>query len=204
MLIQFVIQNQFFSYTLEEFSQILNIPHEGAYAFIDKWSLDDLQFSITKSGPYKTYPPCPDDIISYIRKEREGTVTLIRHDQEIDVDDHQILTHEIDYGTKRGRVSTSSSSTFGQPSSSHLNDDDDDDDDDGNNEGTLRASTPSPTRFVKSLINEVPRVFQNPLNFNPDIEPFYTCQTEILNRQVQLQDEHRGGLRSIRKGFKNL
>nr|GEV78762.1 retrovirus-related Pol polyprotein from transposon TNT 1-94 [Tanacetum cinerariifolium] len=44
-------------------------------------------------------------------------------------------------GTTRGRHSTSSS-TFNQPSSSHLNDDDDD----GNNEGTSRASTPSPIR----------------------------------------------------------
>nr|GFD03471.1 hypothetical protein [Tanacetum cinerariifolium] len=43
-------------------------------------------------------------------------------------------------GTTRGRHSTSSS-TFNQPSSSHLNDDDD-----GNNEGTSCASTPSPIR----------------------------------------------------------
>ncbi|GJY66345.1 hypothetical protein Tco_0468583 [Tanacetum coccineum] len=49
-----------------------------------------------------------------------------------------------DYGTKRGRHSTSSASAFGQPSSSHLNDDDND----GNDEGTSRTSTPSPTRFV--------------------------------------------------------
>nr|GEU49523.1 pentatricopeptide repeat-containing protein [Tanacetum cinerariifolium] len=45
-----------------------------------------------------------------------------------------------DRGTTRGRHSTSSS-TFNQPSSYHLNEDDDDD---GNYEGTLRASTPSP------------------------------------------------------------
>ncbi|GJU62951.1 putative ribonuclease H-like domain-containing protein [Tanacetum coccineum] len=55
-----------------------------------------------------------------------------------------------DYGTKRGRYSTSPSSAFGQPSSFHLNDDDD-----GNDEGTSRASTPSLTRFVNSLTNEV-------------------------------------------------
>ncbi|GJW65237.1 hypothetical protein Tco_0117121 [Tanacetum coccineum] len=63
-----------------------------------------------------------------------------------------------DYGMKRGRHFTSSSSAFDQPYSSHLNDDDDDDDDDddGNHEGTSRASTPSPTRFVNSLTNEVP------------------------------------------------
>ncbi|GKF48864.1 hypothetical protein Tco_0142115, partial [Tanacetum coccineum] len=48
-----------------------------------------------------------------------------------------------DYGTRRGCHSTSSSSAFDQPSSSHLNDDDDDD---GNGEGTSRASPPSPIR----------------------------------------------------------
>ncbi|GJW01040.1 hypothetical protein Tco_1556291 [Tanacetum coccineum] len=105
-----------------------------------------------------------------------------------------------DYGTRRGRSSTSSSSAFGQPSSSHPNDDDND----GNNEGTSRASTPSPICFVNSLTNEVPRVFENPPNIDPDMEPFYTRQTEILNRQVQLRDEHHGGLRSIGKGIRNL
>ncbi|GJV33167.1 hypothetical protein Tco_1393567 [Tanacetum coccineum] len=71
----------------------------------------------------------------------------------------------------RGRHSTSSSSAFNQPSSSHLNDDDD-----GNGEGTLRESTPYPIHYVNSLINEVPRI----------------------------KDEHRGGLRSIGKGLRNL
>ncbi|GJR53299.1 hypothetical protein Tco_1403820 [Tanacetum coccineum] len=44
-----------------------------------------------------------------------------------------------DYGTRRGRSSTSSSPAFSQPSSSHPNNDDDD----GKDEGTTRASTPS-------------------------------------------------------------
>ncbi|GJX76371.1 hypothetical protein Tco_0323182 [Tanacetum coccineum] len=57
-----------------------------------------------------------------------------------------------DHGMRRGRHSTSSSSTFDQPSSSHLNDDDDD----GNDEGTSRASTPSPISYVNSLTNQVP------------------------------------------------
>nr|GFC30010.1 ribosomal protein L7Ae/L30e/S12e/Gadd45 [Tanacetum cinerariifolium] len=104
------------------------------------------------------------------------------------------------YGTKRGRQSTSSSFAFDQPSSSYLNDDDDD----GNEEGTLRASTPFPAHFVYSLTNEVPRVFENPPNINPDIEQFYTHQTKIINHQVQLRDEHHGRLRSIRNGIKNL
>ncbi|GJX71632.1 hypothetical protein Tco_0308803 [Tanacetum coccineum] len=104
-----------------------------------------------------------------------------------------------DRGTKRGRPFTSSS-TIDQPSSSHLNDDDDD----GNDEGTSRASTPSPIRYVNSLTNQVPQVFQNPPNIDSHLEPFYTRQTKIINRQVQLRDEQRGGLRSIGKGFRNL
>ncbi|GKC48504.1 hypothetical protein Tco_1071249 [Tanacetum coccineum] len=62
-----------------------------------------------------------------------------------------------DRGMKRGRHSTSSSSAFDQPSSSHLNDDDDD----RNDEGTSCASTPSLIRYVNSLTNQVPQVFQN-------------------------------------------
>ncbi|GJY16280.1 hypothetical protein Tco_0386702 [Tanacetum coccineum] len=93
-----------------------------------------------------------------------------------------------DRGTRIGRHSTSSSFAFDQPSSSHLNDDDDD----GNDEGTSRASTPSHIRYVNSLTNQVPQVFQNPPNIDPHLEPFYTRQTEIINRQVQLRDEQRG------------
>ncbi|GJU16544.1 hypothetical protein Tco_1144510 [Tanacetum coccineum] len=95
-----------------------------------------------------------------------------------------------DRGTRRGHHSTSSSSAFDQPSSSYLNDDDDD----GNDEGTSRASTPSPIRYV-SL---------HPPNIDPHLEPFYTRQTKIINRQVQLRDEHRGGVRSIGKNLRRL
>ncbi|GJR21249.1 retrovirus-related pol polyprotein from transposon TNT 1-94 [Tanacetum coccineum] len=204
-----------------EIDEIVNIKESrnhplenGACVFTDRWSLDELAYGVPSEGPYQTNPPSPDAIVSFIRTDREGQVTRIRHEQKIDVQDHQIITHEIvstlkpleeiiqentrkDRGTRRGRHSTSSSSAFDQPSSSHLNDDDDDDDngddyDDGNGEVTSRASTPSPIRCVNSLTNEVPQVFQNPPNIEPDMEPFYTRQTEIINRQVQIQDEHRG------------
>ncbi|GJR26115.1 retrovirus-related pol polyprotein from transposon TNT 1-94 [Tanacetum coccineum] len=49
-----------------------------------------------------------------------------------------------DYSSRRGHSSTSYSSTFGQPSSSHPIDDDND----ANDKGTSRASTPSPTCFL--------------------------------------------------------
>ncbi|GJZ72915.1 hypothetical protein Tco_0637061 [Tanacetum coccineum] len=243
MLIEFVIQNKLFSFTIEECGQILGIPTSGACSFTDKWSLDNLQYSVPTSGPYQTNPPCPDEIKNYVQEEREGPVTRIRHKNVITGDENEILTREIvtvmkswvaiiwenvfclggnrdhvlaclchmlyciashgvledyydlhdrvmypltaqqerktqkDYGTKRGRHSISSSSAFDQPSSSNLNYDDDDE----NDEGTSRASTPSPTIFVNSLTNEVPRVFENPPNVDPHMEQFYTRQTKILN-----------------------
>nr|GEV73400.1 ribonuclease H-like domain-containing protein [Tanacetum cinerariifolium] len=104
-----------------------------------------------------------------------------------------------DRGMRRGRHSTSFSN-FNEPSSSHLNNDDDD----GNNEWTSRASTPSPIRYVNSLTNQVPQLFQNPPNIDPHLEPFYTRQTKIINRQVQLRDEQRSGVRSIKKSLRRL
>nr|GEX71362.1 hypothetical protein [Tanacetum cinerariifolium] len=104
-----------------------------------------------------------------------------------------------DCGTRRGRHSTSSS-TFNEPSSSYLNDDDDDE----NNEGTSLASIPSPIRYVNSLTNQVSQLFQNPPNIDPHLKPFYTRQTEIINRQVQLRNEQCGGGRSIRKSLRRL
>nr|GEU92636.1 DNA helicase Pif1-like protein [Tanacetum cinerariifolium] len=221
MFVEFVIQNQLFSYSLEVFAQILDIPCEGACAFTDRWSLDELAYGVLLDGPYQISPPSPDDIISSIRIDREGQVRHIRHEEEIDVQEYQVLTREIeptlkpskeiirenvfclgerkpkkDHGMRRGRHSTSSF-TFNQPSSSHLNDDDDDDD--GINQGTSYASTPSHICYVNSLTNEVPKVFKNPPNIDPYLEPFYTRQTEIINRQVQIRDEHCGGLRSIGK-----
>ncbi|GJU34932.1 hypothetical protein Tco_1183286 [Tanacetum coccineum] len=282
MFVEFVIQNQFFSYSLEEFAQILDIPCEGACVFTDRWRLDELAYGILSDGPYQTNLPSIEDIISSIRIDRDGQVRRIRHKEEIDVLEYQLLTCEIvptlkhleeiirenvfclrgnpdhvpaclcymlyyvvhserfnlayfmakrmewvtkqkrlilpygmlltrlfkfivrenpelenesyvlydrvmtpiaaqleqkpkrDRGTRRGRHSTSSSSAFDQPSSSHLNDDDDD----GNDEGTLRTSTPSPIRYVNSLTNQVPQVFQNPPNIDPHLETIYTRQTD--------------------------
>ncbi|GKB15921.1 hypothetical protein Tco_0849844 [Tanacetum coccineum] len=219
MLIEFVIQNKLFSFTIEEFGQILGIPINGACSFTDKWSLDDLRserynraYFIEKRMELVTKQPRLIMPYGMLLTRLFKHVMTISHgvlDDYYDLHDHVMypLTAQQerktrkDYGTKRGQHSTSSSSSFGQPSSSHLNDDDDDD---GNNKGTSRASTPSPTHFVNSLTNEVPRVFENPPNVDPDMEPFYPRQTKIINRQVQLRDEYHGRFRSIRKGFKNL
>nr|GEU45565.1 retrovirus-related Pol polyprotein from transposon TNT 1-94 [Tanacetum cinerariifolium] len=128
MFVEFVFQNKLFSFYLEEFGQILRIPYECDCSFSNKWSLDDLPYSVPTDGPYQTNPSSLNDIKLLVQIKRQNKTRK-------------------DYGMKRGRHSTSLSA-FIQPSSSHLNDDDDDDDDDGNDEWTSRASTPSPTRFI--------------------------------------------------------
>nr|GEV86546.1 zf-CCHC domain-containing protein/UBN2 domain-containing protein [Tanacetum cinerariifolium] len=182
---------------------------KSACVFTDKWSLDELAYGVPTDGPYQTNPPSPDDIISYIQIDRE----VISKSSELSNESYVLYNHVMnpliahqerktkkDLGRRRGRHSTSSSSAFDQPSSSHLNDDDND----GNGKWTSRASTPSPIRFVNSLTNDVPQVFQNPPNIDLHMEPFYTRQTEIINRRVQIRNEHHGGLNSIGKGLRNL
>nr|GEW32575.1 retrovirus-related Pol polyprotein from transposon TNT 1-94 [Tanacetum cinerariifolium]GEY05704.1 retrovirus-related Pol polyprotein from transposon TNT 1-94 [Tanacetum cinerariifolium] len=79
----------------KEFAQIIYIPCEGACVFTDRWSLDDLAYGVYSDGPYQTNLSSPDDIISTIRIDREGQVHHIRHEEEIDVHEYQILTREI-------------------------------------------------------------------------------------------------------------
>ncbi|GJT92185.1 hypothetical protein Tco_1081030 [Tanacetum coccineum] len=96
MFFEFVIQNQLFSYSLEEFAQILDIPCEGACVFTDRWRLDELAYGIPSDGPYQTNLPSIEDIILSIRIDRDGQVRRIRHEEEIDVLEYQVITREIE------------------------------------------------------------------------------------------------------------
>ncbi|GJV95212.1 hypothetical protein Tco_1546789 [Tanacetum coccineum] len=90
MFVEFVIQNQLFSYSLENFAQILGIPCEGACVFSDRWRVDELIYGIPTDGPYQTNLPPVEDIISSIRVDRDGQVRRIRHEEEIDVLEYQM------------------------------------------------------------------------------------------------------------------
>ncbi|GKD38774.1 hypothetical protein Tco_1258981 [Tanacetum coccineum] len=140
MFVEFVIQSQLFSFYLKEFGQILGNPYESDCSFSDKWSLDDFQYSVPTGGPYQTNPPSPDDIKLLLSNHLYVLYNRVMYPLAA----QQERKTRKDYGTRMGRSSTSSSSAFGQPFSSHLNDDDND----GNDKGTSRAITPSPTRFV--------------------------------------------------------
>nr|GEW50752.1 pentatricopeptide repeat-containing protein [Tanacetum cinerariifolium] len=78
-----------------KFGQILRIPIEGQCSFLDKWSLDNLGFSVPSRGLYQTTPPTPDEIKLYVQVEREEPLTRIRHSQTTDVNEKQVLTREI-------------------------------------------------------------------------------------------------------------
>nr|GEW94631.1 copia protein [Tanacetum cinerariifolium] len=69
---------------------------EGVCAFTDRWSLDELAYGVPSDGLYQTNPPSPDDIILSIRIDREGQVRRICHEEEIDVQEYQVLTREIE------------------------------------------------------------------------------------------------------------
>nr|GEX09516.1 retrovirus-related Pol polyprotein from transposon TNT 1-94 [Tanacetum cinerariifolium] len=75
-----------------------------------------------------------------------------------------------DHGTRRGRHSTSSS-TFNEPSSSHLNDDDDDD---GNNEGSSHARDTFINPFAPPSTNSAESSSQNvdPSNMHTFYQPY--------------------------------
>nr|GEW09376.1 retrovirus-related Pol polyprotein from transposon TNT 1-94 [Tanacetum cinerariifolium] len=151
-----------------EIDEIVNIKESRNHP-LENWSLDELAYGVPMDGPYQTNPPYPDDNISSIRIDREA---------------QQEQKTRKDRGMRRGRHSTSSSSTFDQPSSSYLNnDDDDDDDDDKNDEGTSRASTPSPIRFVNSQINKVPQVdiFWIPGLYPKDMRSISHTMFKMLN-----------------------
>ncbi|GJX42065.1 hypothetical protein Tco_0257055 [Tanacetum coccineum] len=95
MFVEFVIQNQLFCFSLEEFGPILGIPYKGDCSFSDKCSLDDLPFSVPMGGPYQTNPLSLDNIKLLVQIKRQGVVTRIRYEQEIVVEDNRILTREI-------------------------------------------------------------------------------------------------------------
>ncbi|GJX87459.1 pentatricopeptide repeat-containing protein [Tanacetum coccineum] len=96
MFIEFVIQNRFFSYSLEEFALILDVPCEGACVFTDRWRLAELAYGIPSDGLYQTNLPFIKDIISSIRIDRDDQVRRIHHEEEIDVLEYQVLTREIE------------------------------------------------------------------------------------------------------------
>nr|GEY60696.1 copia protein [Tanacetum cinerariifolium] len=113
------IHHHFLRYNVQKGHILIEKVMSGAYVFTDRWSLDELAYGVPSDGPYQTKPPFPDDIIltnridredgPYQTKppfpddiiltnriDREGQVCRICHKEEINVQEYQVLTHEIE------------------------------------------------------------------------------------------------------------
>ncbi|GJV86069.1 hypothetical protein Tco_1525967 [Tanacetum coccineum] len=94
MSIIFVIRDQFISYSLSKFGQILTIPYEGQCSLIDEWSRDALSREQYMSNPYHTKLPSPEDIRMFIQTERTGHNHVLKGEL-VYLDDNQILSKEV-------------------------------------------------------------------------------------------------------------
>ncbi|GJV07182.1 hypothetical protein Tco_1344838 [Tanacetum coccineum] len=94
-VVSFIFQNKSFSFTLEEFGQILGIPFKGHCSYSDKWSLDYLKSCTPSNGIYKTTHPSTNDIKSLVQITQTKPITRIRPKKIIDVKENKILNHEI-------------------------------------------------------------------------------------------------------------
>ncbi|GJW83265.1 zf-CCHC domain-containing protein [Tanacetum coccineum] len=95
MFVEFVIQNQLFSYSLENFAQILGVPCEGACVFTDRWRLDELACGVPSDGPISNQPSSSRHHFSLSEIDREGQVRRNRHRKKLIFLNIRFLTREI-------------------------------------------------------------------------------------------------------------
>ncbi|GKD01566.1 hypothetical protein Tco_1171840 [Tanacetum coccineum] len=97
MFVEFVIPNQFFSYSLEEFAQILDIPCEDACVFTNRWRLDELAYGIPSDGPYQTNLPSIED---RYQKKHHQRVVIGQADNKNDTRDSKETHLKVGFYTK--------------------------------------------------------------------------------------------------------
>ncbi|GKC73440.1 hypothetical protein Tco_1119323, partial [Tanacetum coccineum] len=102
-----------------------------------------------------------------------------------------------DRGIQKARHSVSSSSTHHFGSLSHQEDDD-------NNEGTSRASTPSPNSYLNSLSPLAHQTYKILTSSEQTDRLLFERQTDLLNQTQQIHEEVRGGFKSFRKALKGV
>nr|GEX77301.1 hypothetical protein [Tanacetum cinerariifolium] len=102
-----------------------------------------------------------------------------------------------DRGIQKAHHSVSSSSTHHYGSSSHQEDDDD-------NEGTSRASTPSPTTYLNSLSPFIYEKYNIPTSSQQDDDLLFERQTALLNQAQKMHAKLKGGFNSFEKALKGV
>ncbi|GJW54656.1 hypothetical protein Tco_0098741 [Tanacetum coccineum] len=94
LVISFMIQHEFITLTLAQFSQILKIPYNGQAVFTNEGELGSLEYSQETEGPYSTDLPTPDDIRRLLELERVMVDRTIKS-QTVTLTPNQILTKEL-------------------------------------------------------------------------------------------------------------
>nr|GEU37299.1 pentatricopeptide repeat-containing protein [Tanacetum cinerariifolium] len=94
ILISFMIQHEFITFSLAQFGQILKIPYNGQAVFSNEWDLASFAYSQEFEGPYHTYLPTPNDIRRFLKIERVDLNRTIKS-QSVVLTSNQILTKEL-------------------------------------------------------------------------------------------------------------
>nr|GEX60325.1 hypothetical protein [Tanacetum cinerariifolium] len=102
-----------------------------------------------------------------------------------------------DRGVQKACHSIYSSSTHHFGSSS-------DQEDDGNNEGTFRASTPSPNSYLNSLSPLAHQTHIIPTSSEQTDRLLFERQTTLLNQTQKIHEEVRRGFKSFSKALKGV
>ncbi|GKA77571.1 hypothetical protein Tco_0784032 [Tanacetum coccineum] len=102
-----------------------------------------------------------------------------------------------DRGMHKARHSVSSSSSHHHGSSSYHGDDDEDDD-------ASRASTPSPTTYLNSLLPLNYKKYNIPTSSQQDGDLLFEQKTALLNQTQKMHVEVRGGFKSFKKSLKGV
>ncbi|GJW41954.1 hypothetical protein Tco_0070753 [Tanacetum coccineum] len=178
-VVNFIIQNKPFSFTLEEFVVIqlfIVLLSTCAYGML----LTRLFTHIVSNSPE-------------LSNDRYILCDRVMHP----LAPHYELKTRSDHGMKRCRSSnpSSSSNVLDHPSSSHHVDENDD----GNDEKSFHSNTPLPSQLINSLSNVVPRVFENLPHENQTIHSY---QTKITNASKPILHEAPKGLRTIGRALK--
>nr|GEW59330.1 pentatricopeptide repeat-containing protein [Tanacetum cinerariifolium] len=100
LLISFMIQHEFITLSLAQFSQIIRIPYNGQAIFTNEWDLASLAFFQETEGPCHTDLPTPDEIRQFLQLERTKSNHTIKSKNVI-LTPNQILTKELRQDVKR-------------------------------------------------------------------------------------------------------
>ncbi|GKA61628.1 hypothetical protein Tco_0761147 [Tanacetum coccineum] len=74
LLISFMIQNEFITLSLAEFSQILKSPYYGQDIFTNEWDLSSLAFFQETEGPYYTDLPTSEETSYSLRNSSNSSI----------------------------------------------------------------------------------------------------------------------------------